>query len=174
MSTHINVVVRDGDVIQDSGKARHVGQRFAIGTDEWSQRNRSRKVKVLPVRVGTYLLEECKEVLRIIAGFLITTDAERIGGFPAKWRKNESRADVLSSNFCLLKVNSIEAEFRRHIKDSLGELGTVLRGDGTGEVAGTGRSTDGNTRNHIILLSQLDECGNQRFPRGSKAEDRGV
>ena len=84
MGTHINVVVHDSDVIKDSGKARHVGQRFTIGTDKWSDCNGGSKVKVLPVRVSTYVLEKCKEVLRIRAGFLVTTDTERVGVFPAK------------------------------------------------------------------------------------------
>ena len=83
MDTHINVIGLDCDMIEDSGKARQVGRGIAIVTDECSESNGSRKVKVLPGRVGTHLLEELHEVLSICAGLLVITDAERVGVFPA-------------------------------------------------------------------------------------------
>jgi hypothetical protein len=73
MCTHINIVVHDGDLVENSGEARHVGHGISIGTGVRSEIDSSRKVKVLASGVCTYFLEEAKQVVRIRAGIFVAT-----------------------------------------------------------------------------------------------------
>lgn len=142
----VDIVVHDGDMIENGGEIGHIGHRLAIRTNEGSRGNCSRKVKVLSCRILAQILEECKEICSVGRGHLVTTNSSRRGIFP-------------------VEVDSIKTVFANHSKDSLDKRGTVLRGDRRREVSGTSPSTDGEDSQRVMVVGLLDEGGDVRGTR---------
>ena len=63
VNTHIDIVVHDGDVIEDLSEPGQVGYRFAICAIPYRVTNRSSKVEALSSRLRTQFLEEGEEVI---------------------------------------------------------------------------------------------------------------
>ena len=82
--THIDIVVHDGNVIENVGKLSHIGHRLTIGTSKWRIRNGRGDVEILCRRLRTQFLEESKEILRIGGRNLVTADARQARVFPTK------------------------------------------------------------------------------------------
>lgn len=82
--THVDVVVHDVDMIENSSKVGQVGHGVAIRTNECSGRDGGRDVKVLSRGVLTQLLEERKEILGIGGRLEVTANSSPGGIFPAK------------------------------------------------------------------------------------------
>lgn len=143
----VDIVVHDGDVVENSGEIGHTGDRRAIRTNEGSWGNCSGEVKVLSRRVLAQILEERKEIWNVGSRILVTTNSSPSGIFP-------------------VEVDTIKTVFANQIKDSLDKFGTVLRGDRRGEVSGTSPSTDGEDSQSVMLVSLLDEGGNVGGTRG--------
>ena len=56
--TYIDIVVHDGDVIENLSELGHIGHGLTIGTSEWGNRNGGGEVEILSCRLRAQFLEE--------------------------------------------------------------------------------------------------------------------
>jgi len=81
--THIDIVVHEGDVVEDISEPRHISHWLTIGTDPEVDRDGGTDVEILSRRLRAQFPEEGKEIVGVVWGKLVTV-ANAVWRFPAR------------------------------------------------------------------------------------------